>query len=183
MSMTNLIIQKLQILSEKEKKAKIIEFSPTVTILTSDENTVGKSTVVKMVLWVLGCEPKFKDSWDIKSLQASLDIQIGRKLITVYRQYDFIAVKEGSKKWKRWEHITGEYSKYIASLVGFHVQLDDRNKTNSMSTPPPAFYFLPFYIDQSTGWTEAWTGFENLGQYANWKNEIIKNHVGLIPAS
>lgn len=76
MSMTNLIIQKLQILSEKEKKAKIIEFSPTVTILTSDENTVGKSTVVKMVLWVLGCEPKFKDSWDIKSLQASLDIQI-----------------------------------------------------------------------------------------------------------
>ena len=167
----------------ERKKAKIIEFSPTITILTSNENTVGKSTVVKMILWVLGCEPKFKDSWDIKSLQACLDIQIGRKLITIYRQYDFIAIKEGSKKWKRWEHITGGYSEYIANLVGFHVQLDDRNKTNSISTPPPAFYFLPFYIDQSTGWTEAWVGFENLGQYANWKKEIIRNHVGLIPAS
>ena len=181
--MTNLIVKKLQILSEKWRKAKIIEFSPTVTILISDENTVGKSTVVKMILWVLGCEPKFKDSWDIKNLQASLDIQIGQKLITVYRQSDFIAVKESRKKWKKWKCITGEYSKYIANLVGFHVKLDDRSIKNSMSTPPPAFYFLPFYIDQSTGWTETWNGFEKLGQYANWKDEIIKNHVGLIPAS
>lgn len=181
--MINLIVRKLQILSEKEKKAKIIEFSPTITVLTSEENTVGKSSVVKMVLWVLGCEPKFKADWNIKNLQATLDILIGHKQITIYRQHEFIAVKEGSKKWRKWEHITGDYSKYIASLVGFHAKLDDRNKTNSMSTPPPAFYFLPFYIDQSTGWTEAWSGFDNLGQYANWKNEIIKNHVGLIPAS
>lgn len=61
----------------------------------------------------------------------------------------------------------------------FKALLPNRS-TGLMETPPPAFYFLPFYIDQKRSWSKAWDNFEKLEQFQSWRSTIIKYHVGLL---
>lgn len=49
-----------------------------------------------------------------------------------------------------------------------------------LETPPPAYYFLPFYIDQIKSWSSPWDSFENLGQYSNWKKPLIRYFTGYL---
>ncbi|HEN3572779.1 TPA: hypothetical protein U5E28_004153, partial [Yersinia enterocolitica] len=80
---------------------------------------------------------------------------------------------------KRYINITGEYSKYFSDLINFKMKLPNRND-GTLETPPPAYYFLPFYIDQIKSWSSPWDSFENLGQYANWKEPLIKYFTGYL---
>jgi predicted nucleic acid-binding Zn-ribbon protein len=45
--------------------------------------------------------------------------------------------------------------------------------------PPPAFCFLPYYIDQDRGWLEAWKSFGNLGQFPSHRSDVILYHSGI----
>ena len=47
-------------------------------------------------------------------------------------------------------------------------------------TPPPAYYFLPFYMDQKNSWSKTWNSFGNLGQFDNWQKTVIKYHLGYL---
>ncbi|MHD0615179.1 hypothetical protein ACY19I_04505 [Morganella morganii] len=80
---------------------------------------------------------------------------------------------------KRYTHITGDYSKDLAELVNFKMKLPNRSN-GSLETPPPAYYFLPFYIDQIKSWSSPWDSFENLSQYVKWKNPLIKYFTGYL---
>ncbi|WP_258315234.1 hypothetical protein [Klebsiella variicola] len=80
---------------------------------------------------------------------------------------------------KRYTHITGDFSKDLSDLVNFKMKLPNRSD-GSLETPPPAYYFLPFYIDQIKSWSSPWNSFENLGQYAKWKNPLIKYFTGYL---
>lgn len=53
-----------------------------------------------------------------------------------------------------------------------------RNK-EEVTIPPPAYYFVPYFINQTFGWSEAWCGFDNLSQFSNWHKEVIPYHVGI----
>ncbi|HGN9341900.1 TPA: hypothetical protein ACPEUI_001219 [Morganella morganii] len=80
---------------------------------------------------------------------------------------------------KRYTSITGDYSKDLAELVYFKMKLPNRSN-GSLETPPPAYYFLPFYIDQIKSWSSPWDSFENLSQYVKWKNPLIKYFTGYL---
>ncbi|TKG94118.1 hypothetical protein EYV94_15320 [Puteibacter caeruleilacunae] len=66
-------------------------------------------------------------------------------------------------------------------LVNFKAVLTKR-KSVEVETPPPAYYFLPFYVDQTRSWSKAWDCFDKLGQYERWQSTIIKYHVGYLTA-
>jgi len=66
----------------------------------------------------------------------------------------------------------------MAVLLNFNVLLPKRNE-DLVIVPPPAFYFLPYYIEQKVGWSNAWGAFDYLSQFSQWQKEIIPYHIGI----
>jgi len=167
------------LLSNSAKSANRFEFSKSLNLITATDNSVGKSTLLKLLFWGLGCEPELDTTWNALDCKTIVDFEIDTKKYRVKRYKNQISLKEGSSTYTDYQKITGEYSIKIAEIVNFKALLPNQ-KSNILETPPPAFYFLPFYIDQKRSWSKAWDNFENLGQYSSWKSIIIKYHVGLL---
>jgi hypothetical protein len=177
--MKSLKFTQLLLLSNSAKSANRFEFSKSLNLITATDNSVGKSTLLKLLFWGLGCEPELDTTWNALDCKTIVDFEIDTKKYRVKRYKNQISLKEGSSTYTDYQKITGEYSIKIAEIVNFKALLPNQ-KSNILETPPPAFYFLPFYIDQKRSWSKAWDNFENLGQYSSWKSIIIKYHVGLL---
>ncbi|HEY9188693.1 MAG TPA: hypothetical protein VIR55_12420 [Ignavibacteria bacterium] len=143
------------------------------------DNSVGKSTLLKLLFWGLGCEPELDTTWNALDCKTIVDFEIDTKNYRVKRYKNQISLKENDSIYKDFQKITGKYSIKIAEIVNFKVLLPNQN-SSILETHPPEFYFLPYYFDQKISWTKAWDNFNNLGQYSNWKSTFIKYHIGLL---
>jgi hypothetical protein len=177
--MQNLKFKQLLVLSNSSNSANQFTFSETLNLITAVDNSVGKTTLVKLLFWGLGCDPDFDVNWTSIDCKTIVDFHIDERVFSVKRYKNQISLKENDSPYTDYAKITGEYSARIAEIMGFKALLPNRS-TGTLETPPPAYYFLPFYIDQKRSWATAWNNFESLEQYANWKSTIIKYHVGLL---
>ena len=180
--MKSLKFIQLLILSNSSSSANQFIFSENLNLITAQDNSVGKSTLVKLLFWGLGCEPSLDTNWNSMDCKTIVDFQIDKDVYSVKRYKGQISLKENDSTFIDYIKITEDYSIKMASIFGFKALLPNRN-SGLLETPPPAYYFLPFYIDQKRSWSEAWNNFENLAQYGNWKGTIIKYHVGLLTPS
>jgi len=177
--MRSLKFKRLLVLSNSIKSANQFEFSQKLNLITANDNSVGKSTLLKLIFWGLGCEPELDTTWTNQDCKTIVEFQIGNDSYRVQRYKNQMHLKENDNEVQEFQKITGEYSKKFAEIVDFKALLPNQS-TSVVETPPPASYFLPFYIDQKRSWANAWDNFENLGQYQKWKSTIIKYHVGLL---
>jgi predicted nucleic acid-binding Zn-ribbon protein len=109
-----------------------------------------------------------------------LEFSVSGSNYVVIRVNNTIILGGNDRRYVKYYKITGEYSEALAELVGFSPKLPNRASDPELETPPPAYYFLPFYIDQLRSWVSPWNSFNNLGQYANWKQTIVKYHTGYL---
>lgn len=177
--MKSLKFIQLLVLSNSTKSANQFKFSKNLNLVTASDNSVGKSTLLKLLFWGLGCEPELDTTWNAQDSKTIVDFEIDSNKYRVKRYKNQISIKDENSEYDEFQKITGDYSKTFAELVGFNALLPNQN-SGLLETPPPAYYFLPFYIDQKRSWAKAWDNFDNLGQYRNWKPTIIKYHVGLL---
>lgn len=177
--MPNLKFKRLLILSNSTKTANQFEFSETLNLITAIDNSVGKSTLVKLLFWGIGCEPTLDTNWETVDSKTIVEFIVDTTLYTVKRYKNNISLKIDKSEFINYNKITGEYSKKLAEILQFKALLPNRS-SGLMEVPPPAFYFLPFYIDQKRSWSKAWDNFEKLEQFANWRSTIVKYHVGLL---
>lgn len=178
--MQNLIFKRLTVASDTQNAANQFEFHPRFNLITANDNSLGKSTVAKLLQWTLGAEPILDTTWQNLDVRSLVEFEIAGIQYKVGRKGDSISLKIENQGWKTFPKITGEYSKTFANIVGFHALLPNRKDPTLLENPPPAYYLLPFYIDQKKGWDEPWTGFSNLDQYASWYQSIIKYHTGYL---
>lgn len=176
----NLLFKQLTIVSNSQKSANQFNFHPKYNLITGDHNSIGKSTLAKLLLWTLGCSTHHDDTWKSLDIRALLVFNVGDAEYTVGRYDNIIYIKQPNVPWIKFEKITGAYSKLFAEIVGFNVLLQNKVDGTKLETPPPAYYFLPFYIDQAFSWIQTWNSFSNLQQYAQWKPIVIKYHTGYI---
>lgn len=177
--MSNLKFKRLLILSNSTKSANQFEFSETLNLITAVDNSVGKSTLAKLLFWGVGCDPALDTNWTTTDSKTIVEFSVDNDNYIVKRYKNQISLKINENDFVDYEKITGEYSERLARILEFKALLPNR-KTGLMETPPPAFYFLPFYIDQKRSWSKAWDNFEKLEQFTNWRSTIIKYHVGLL---
>jgi hypothetical protein len=176
--MQNLKFKQLLLISNSTKSANQFDFQSQLTIITADDNNYGKSTLAKLLLWSIGCDPAFDTNWKNLDCKTILRFSVGNQTYEAMRYKTIICLNDG-KETKVYPKITGDYSKRIAEILSFHVLLPKRDVI-ALETPPPAYYFVPFYIDQKKSWSIAWDNFEGLHQYSSWKATIIKYHIGLL---
>ncbi|MCX7206954.1 MAG: hypothetical protein NT086_13435 [Proteobacteria bacterium] len=178
--MKNLQLKRLHLLSDLDCSANQFEFSNRFNLITADDNSVGKSTLAKMLLWVFGCDPELDDAWKLLDCKGLIEFSIGNVNYRVARHGNLMFFAEGNGELVRYPKITGEFSRVISELVNFKPLLPNKKNNNVLEIPPPAYYFLPFYVDQKRGWTKLWDGFNNLQQFSRWHNTIIRYHTGYL---
>lgn len=171
------------IVSNRTRKAAQFIFSPKYNLILSNEkNSVGKSSVVKNILWCFGCEPRLDDDWKKLECRVVLEFQVDDVFYRIAREGSTFIISQKNQLDKVFSGISNGLSAELAKLFKFAPLLPTRNQED-LVTPPPAFYFLPFYIDQKHSWSSAWASFDKLGQFSNWKSPIIKYHTGMINSS
>jgi len=177
--MKSLIFKRLVLVSDTTKSANQFKFQERFNLITGKNNSIGKSSLVKSIFWALGCEPEFDETWNSFDCKALLEFSVGTKKYIVLRIHNSIIFSDDENYYK-YGKITGEFSRIFSEIVNFKAMLPKRGDDPVLETPPPAYYFLPFYIDQLRSWTSPWNSFQNLAQYARWKQPIVKYHTGYL---
>lgn len=177
--MQHLFISELLLLSQKEKKAKRVKFDPRRTLIQGKNHT-GKSSLMKSIYRTLGAEvllhPDFAATKPITLLKFSVDKQTYQML----RDSRNFALFDGNGNFiKKFSSVSNELAPFFSELLNFKPLF--QTPQNTFKIPPPAFLFLPYYVDQDNSWNKSWNSFERLGQFKGYRNQAISYHSGLRP--
>lgn len=69
-------------------------------------------------------------------------------------------------------------ARFINPYLDFNIELE-RQKGGEVGLAGPAYYFLPFYVDQDEGWSSTWSSFEDLKQFKKYRALMIDYHLGV----
>lgn len=184
--MKNLVLKELWILSKAEKTALNLAFSPKVNLLVG-ENDVGKSTVVKSIYHCFGADtPQINNSrWKRANAIYCVKFEVAGACYHILRDEKYFGVFDSEKRLiSRHVGITveGGIAEFVNGVLGFRIELE-RQADGKLGKAGPAFYFLPFYIDQDDGWGASWTSFKGLQQFRNYRRLMLDYHLGVRPQS
>lgn len=178
--MRKLKFEKLWLLSLREGTARVEEIDPNVTCVVAG-NEFGKSSLVKSLYATLGADPaRIPDAWKLAKPVSLLRFSVDGAQYFMLCQDGFFGLFDGNQNllWTA-NSVSSELAPKLGELLGFEIYLKQRNGKSIV--PPPAFCFLPFYIDQDHGWTDTWASFGGLGMFPNYKPEIADYHTGIKP--
>lgn len=176
--MAKLTINKLIIISDEAKKANVFEFGSGKNLITSNQNTVGKTTLVKMILSAFGCKPAFNSEWKNIRAKSVLEFNIDETKYTLQRNGNQMALRKGKGKKNVYSKISGDYSQQLADILCFKPIFKLSNSENHQVSYPDG-YFMAYYLDQEN-WKEAWKSLEGLAAFDSYKKNLVKAHAGLL---
>lgn len=167
-------------MSLRERKARKFEFHPLMTVITGT-NDVGKSSVIKSLYWAFGASPAITHpTWSDANVKAMVTFTIDDVRYRIVRDHGAIGIFDaGGHTLLVTGQITKELAPFLADMLDFQLVLT--NRQGAPEIPPPAYAFLPFYIDQDSGWTKPLDSFGNLGQYSDFRKPLLEFHTGILP--
>jgi hypothetical protein len=184
--MTSLVFKEISILSKVEKTARRETFDPAANLITG-ENDVGKSTLIKSLYHTLGADvpglqnARWKKAHPIYCVRFSL----GKNEYTVIRDERYFGVFDVNEVLiGRFAGVSGEkgVAQFLNPKLNFRVELE-RSEDGKLGAAGPAFYYLPFYIDQDEGWNKSWASFVGLQQFSLYRKSMLEYHLGVRPQS
>ncbi|MGO6685831.1 hypothetical protein [Rhizobium leguminosarum] len=177
--MKNLRFERMELLSLSEEKGRTFKFHPRLTVITGP-NDVGKSSLIKSLYWAFGAVPRsIHRKWREANIKAKVDFTIDGIAYSIVRSKDTYGVFSGGGILLfSTSAVTSELGPFIASLLDFGLVLSNRDRQPEI--PPPAFAFLPFYVNQEGGWERPFNSFDYLGQYQDWRRSVVDYHSGIL---
>ncbi|ACU60973.1 AAA family ATPase [Chitinophaga pinensis] len=178
--MKKFILSELLLLSQKDRKAKRVIFDPRRTLILGSNGT-GKSSLIKSVYRCFGASPAtdhpaWKDVDPILLAKFSID----DKKYSILKDAKFYAIfGERDELLGAYSSITKGLGPFLAELFDFNIKLP--NQVGSLINLPPAFLFLPYYIDQDSGWQKSWSSFSSLTLIKGYREPIVNYHTGIKP--
>jgi hypothetical protein len=178
--MKSLRFQKLYLCSDLEKAGRTATFDQSKTVIQG-ENDTGKSCLIKSIYAAFGADAyKVNANWQSLKVDLLLEFTVDQKPYRVLRTGSFFGLFDGHGQLI-WEGsgVVGGIGPRIAELLDFKLTLQDRS--GEQVVPPPAYCFLPFYIDQDIGWLKTWSSFSRLQMFDAYKHDVAYFHAGLLP--
>lgn len=182
--MSSMFFKSIIIADVQKHTARFVPFEQGLNVVTSTENHVGKSSVIKSLYDTLGAEVKFDARWDKDSKLSSVIIDVDGVEYRIVRFIRRFAVFKGPELLLLTESITKDLAPKLSEIFNFSVYLAEKGEKKRVVQAPPAFTFMPYYIDQDKGWSELYDSFERMDQFA--KPERAKSlffHLGLYTKS
>jgi len=155
----NLLIADLQ-----NHTARDQSFEKGLNVITSTDNHVGKSSLLKSLYYTLGAEVNFDPVWDKQSKLYVSTLAVDEKEYRIVRFMKRFAVFKGEKLLKITDSVSKELAPLLGEIFDFSVYLPNKN-TDKVEMAPPAFSFMPYYIDQDNGWSGLYDSFAAINQY------------------
>ncbi|MCW0374265.1 hypothetical protein [Xanthomonas sacchari] len=178
--MKNLAFQRLHLVSHRERKAKSIEFNPGVTVIKG-LNDVGKSSLAKSIYGTLGADAaEVHPYWKNASVISALEFTVDGLPYVLLREGKTFTLIYADEVVGCYTSVTEGLAPALYDLLGAKLRL--KNRFDKVVVPPPAFLFIPFYVDQDAGWNQPLTSFARLDQFASWKQDVVNFHVGVTGA-
>ena len=182
--MSSMFFKSIIIADVQKHTARFVPFEQGLNVVTSTENHVGKSSVIKSLYDTLGAEVKFDARWDKDSKLSSVIIDVDGVEYRIVRFIRRFAVFKGPELLLLTDSITKDLAPKLSEIFNFSVYLAEKGEKKRVVQAPPAFTFMPYYIDQDKGWSELYDSFERMDQFA--KPERAKSlffHLGLYTKS
>ena len=168
----------LLIFDKEQQTARKINFQPGVNIVTSKENSVGKTSLSLMLLYSFGAKVKFSDKWNLNNIFTKLTIQKDSKIIEIIRHKDTYSIIADGKKFFYPVQTKG-YSEKLYELLGLTIKIKDKN-SDTYSTAIPSLYLLPYFLSQTDTNSER-SVFQDLNMYnKNDLHDALYYHVGAL---
>lgn len=178
--MKKFVLSEMMLLSNKERKAKKIKFTGNRTLIYG-KNGTGKSCLIKSIYKTFGATPP-ADHPTWKELNPISFVRFSVKNVnySILKDGKFYGVFNSKDKLINvFRSVSNELGPYLANLFDFKLKL--QNQQNLIITPPPAFLFLPYYIDQDVSWQNNWRSFAQLQQIKTYREPIVSYHTGIKP--
>ncbi|MBW0436019.1 hypothetical protein HGB47_20645 [Leptospira yasudae] len=176
--MKKLIFESIWMLSQKEKKARKVSFSPKKNLIVG-KNHVGKSSLTKTIFQTIGAKPTGKlEKWD-EDVISILQISAGEKEYYILHQRGNRALFSKNRKLIGASSDHSSWTNLFADAIGFNLVVTDKN--NETVQADPKCFFLPFYINQDGSWYAGWDTFVGLQQYKAPIGTILDYFSGIRP--
>ena len=169
--MKNIRFKEILFLSYREKRARRISLDSDVVVVKGGNGT-GKSCLLKSLYSVFGAQVnKYPEGWDPQYIVVLLKFQIDgvtHRALKIGRDYyllnpDNTALSETNSM--------EEQARCLSLLFGLDLYYySDQSQKRRL---PVGCFFMPFYIDQDSGWQQPWSSFTQVG------NEQVKRNVML----
>lgn len=140
------------------------KFEKGLNVVTSKDNHVGKSSLLKSLYHSFGANVKYDNVWNINSKLYVLNFTVDEKKYRIVRYIKNYAVFKDKTLLLITNKVMEELSPLLEKIFEFGVYLDSKN-SGKVTLAPPAFTFLPYYIDQDDGWSILYGSFQNQEQY------------------
>lgn len=182
--MSSMFFKNILIADVQKHTARFISFEKGLNVITSTENHVGKSSVIKSLYDTLGAEVHFDSRWDKDTKLTAVAIDVDGTEYRVIRFIKKFSILKGMELVLLSDSVTRQLAPKLADIFDFSVYLTEKSGNKRVVQAPPAFTFMPYYIDQDKGWNELYGSFERMDQFA--KPERAKSlyfHLGLYTKS
>lgn len=174
-----MLFKDLYIFAPSEKKAKKVEFTDGINIITSsqeDGTDRGKSVIMRSLYHTMGAEGCFEKNWASKDKVYILKIDIAGREYYIYRSAELFKFFDSEKKLLFTSVSSRELSENLKRYTNFAVQLP--NRSEKLEVTPPAYNYLPFYLDQDHYEGNNYASFNKLGQYTGFREHVLFYHLG-----
>ncbi|WP_043320692.1 AAA family ATPase [Microbulbifer sp. HZ11] len=179
--MSLIYFKKVSIISRRDKKGLVFNFSPKINIIYGDNDT-GKSSIIKSLYYTLGGDCRLDKEWKDDDIITKVCINVNGREYTFVRHKKRISIFIYSDSYTLLvssSHMSAIAEK-IKEIFNFNLQLSYK-KTGKQTQANPACLYLPFYIDQDEGWHTALSSFSGMAMYDDWQKNSLQFHSGIKP--
>lgn len=160
----NLIITSITIVDLTNKEAKRIHFSEGKNLLTSDRNHLGKSVIMKSIYYTLGAEVFFPKPIKAVNLLTYIDFIVDNSKFRVCRLNRSFVLYKNREFVKKYISVE-ELRNTLEDIFKLQINLVGKDALGTITKCPPAFYYMPYYVDQENGWSVNSFSFDRMGQF------------------
>lgn len=162
--MNELIFSEILIADMEEKTARKHIFKKGINIITSNDNHVGKSSLIKSLYYTMGADVRFDDTWNKYTKIYSLKFELKNNQYQIVRYMNKFSLIENNELIFTTDSISCELATKLEEIFDFGIYLPTKN-TKIVELAPPVFIYMPYYIDQDLGWSKIYESFERIQQY------------------
>ena len=160
----NLIIRAITMVDLKNKEAKRVFFSSGKNLLTSIRNHLGKSVIMKSLYYTLGAEVYYSAPIKRLNLLTYIDFILKNHDYRIARLKNSFVIYCDNNLLGVYPSV-GTFEDKLCQLFELEINLVGKDESGTIVKCPPAFYYMPYYIDQENGWSPHSFSFDKLTQF------------------
>lgn len=159
-----LVVSAITIVDLTNKEAKRISFAPGKNLLTSSKNHLGKSVIMKSIFYTLGAEVYFPTPITKLNLLTYLDFSLDNHQYRVARFKNTFSLYCEGRFVGHYGSVSA-FEEKISELFKLEINLVGKDADGTIVRCPPAYYYMPYYVDQENGWAANSYSFDRMTQF------------------